>query len=543
MIKDPLIRDELLHSFPSISDNPDAIKEIENEQALNYLIYRKEGKRYTVYCTHCRQTFTMSADEKIQAKDIKSGYYDSSALSHNFDYVCPQCGYPATALSHGMGKAGRADVSHFAVAREQDGNLFVTCYSVRQSFIKGFDYKHQANAENNGLAYDYRERYRYVFTQRHGAQRWVNNSYGYEHYGYAGWRALKSENNEPTFTSYSPFSGYCNNSYVVIGWEEIEKSFLKYAVSCFPDHQHAPNMFMTYLCKFTTRPNIEYLIKTGFGYVVDAMLAHNLGALRINWRSNNVKKMLGLNAAEMKLLKDKNITLLTQYKTLKEICPPGTPEKEIIGLCAKYGNCAPSFRDIQRITGLSFEKIINYLKKQQHGNTTHENITLRDWIDYLNQCQIMEYDLQNSSVNRPKNLKRAHDRLTKLVVYKTKAIEIEKSRKRAEKLASYNNFIDAKAGLCIVVPKDVSDIIDEGKALDHCVGGYAERHAKGALTILFVRKTDNPEKPYFTLELSKDGKVIQCRGLKNKDMPKAVKTFVAEFGEFIKTKEKARKPA
>jgi hypothetical protein len=289
---------------------------------------------------------------------------------------------------------------------------------------------------------------------------------------------------------------------------------------------------------------MEYLIKTGFGYVVDAILERQMGSLRINWRSNNVKKMLGLNAAEMQLLKDKSMMLLTQYKTLKEICPLGTPENEIVRLCNKYGNCANSFRDIQRITGLSFEKIINYLNKQQHGHTTHEYIMLRDWIDYLNQCQIMEYDLQNSSVNRPKNLKSAHDRLTKLVVYKTKEIEIEKSRKRAENLAPYNNFIDAKAGLRIFVPSYVSDIIEEGKALDHCVGGYAERHAKGALTILFVRKTNNPEKPYFTLELSKDGKVIQCRGLKNKDMPKSVESFVNDFGQFVKgTKEKARKPA
>ncbi len=51
--------------------------------------------------------------------------------------------------------------------------------------------------------------------------------------------------------------------------------------------------------------------------------------------------------------------------------------------------------------------------------------------------------------------------------------------------------------------------------MNHCVGGYAERHAKGKLTILFLRTADKPDVPYYTMEVSTDGRIVQCRGFKN----------------------------
>jgi hypothetical protein len=56
-------------------------------------------------------------------------------------------------------------------------------------------------------------------------------------------------------------------------------------------------------------------------------------------------------------------------------------------------------------------------------------------------------------------------------------------------------------GLCIVVPEDDRQIINEGKTLHHCVGGYAERHMSGATTILFLRKEKTPHRSYITIEM------------------------------------------
>jgi len=70
-------------------------------------------------------------------------------------------------------------------------------------------------------------------------------------------------------------------------------------------------------------------------------------------------------------------------------------------------------------------------------------------------------------------------------------------------------------GLLIRQPHSLQEIEDEGRILSHCVGGYAERHAMGKLSIMFLRKVSEPDKPYYTVEVSQYGGIVQCRGYRN----------------------------
>lgn len=71
------------------------------------------------------------------------------------------------------------------------------------------------------------------------------------------------------------------------------------------------------------------------------------------------------------------------------------------------------------------------------------------------------------------------------------------------------------------------ELSDEGAALRHCVGGYIQRMAEGKTAIFFIRRTDAPELPFFTLELQ-DKRVVQCRTEQNRSYTSepAVKEFV-----------------
>lgn len=55
--------------------------------------------------------------------------------------------------------------------------------------------------------------------------------------------------------------------------------------------------------------------------------------------------------------------------------------------------------------------------------------------------------------------------------------------------------------LCIVLPKDNGDLIQEGDVLRHCVSSYGENHVSGQDTIFFVRKYRRPERSYYTLDI------------------------------------------
>lgn len=52
---------------------------------------------------------------------------------------------------------------------------------------------------------------------------------------------------------------------------------------------------------------------------------------------------------------------------------------------------------------------------------------------------------------------------------------------------------------------------------------------RGETMIFFIRKKEEPDKPYYTLEWR--GKVIQCRGSHNCDMTSEVRAFVQIFQE------------
>jgi hypothetical protein len=72
------------------------------------------------------------------------------------------------------------------------------------------------------------------------------------------------------------------------------------------------------------------------------------------------------------------------------------------------------------------------------------------------------------------------------------------------------------------------ELIDEGVVLKHCVGGYAKRYAEGQTNILVIRKIDDLDKPYYTMEII-DDRIIQTRGLSNRMPDEEVAAFVKAF--------------
>lgn len=120
-------------------------------------------------------------------------------------------------------------------------------------------------------------------------------------------------------------------------------------------------------------------------------------------------------------------------------------------------------------------------------------------------------------------------------------LEAEVMKKLLEEMLKENAGIDNAflikgKGLILRVPRDAQEIKNEGAALHHCVGTYVDRVAKGQTHIFFVRRVEEPDTPYFTMEYNR-GRVIQCRGSHNCGMPASVKAFVAAFEKLMKERE------
>lgn len=151
---------------------------------------------------------------------------------------------------------------------------------------------------------------------------------------------------------------------------------------------------------------------------------------------------------------------------------------------------------------------------------------------------------QISNANRPdidlyackdvNELHRYHNMLIEINITDKEARnkeEQERLNKLAAKLYDQRKekFEYADDNFSIVVPKEMNKITKEGVYLHHCVGGYISRVAEGRTNILFLRKNEEIDIPFFTIEVSNNNEIIQIHGLYNRwlgNEPEAVKFVI-----------------
>ena len=171
--------------------------------------------------------------------------------------------------------------------------------------------------------------------------------------------------------------------------------------------------------------------------------------------------------------------------------------------------------------------LARYLEKHQHKNAAL-------WLDYIDAAKKLGYDLARRDVAFPKNLQGAHDSAIAAIRYEENEAARKAYEKKYQKLVKKYSF--TAMGLSVVVPEDDRQIINEGKILHHCVGGYAERHMAGAATILFLRKEKTPWRSYITIEMcgKKGNDIRQIHGYRNENKAgKRLATPGERHGEFL----------
>ena len=71
----------------------------------------------------------------------------------------------------------------------------------------------------------------------------------------------------------------------------------------------------------------------------------------------------------------------------------------------------------------------------------------------------------------------------------------------------------------VIFPQNIEDLFQEGRNNHNCVGSYCDRYANGSSNIGFIRKIDNPDQSYITIEVNSDfTKVNQAFYSSNRDI-------------------------
>lgn len=197
-----------------------------------------------------------------------------------------------------------------------------------------------------------------------------------------------------------------------------------------------------------------------------------------------------------------------------------------------------SFHDINKIPkGIGIVRFQNWIIKNK--------IKFKYYQDYIEMLKDLNLDpTGNENLIIPKNLEKAHDNAVNLLnQLAEERIKLENDKKQKEYQEILNKRLKLEAEMDdyrFVIPRKLNELIIEGKELHHCVGGsaYIDKHKTGKTTIVFVRKKEMPDLPFFTLEL-KDGEITQLRGKHNIAAPVEVRTAADHWLDWTKEKEVA----
>lgn len=311
---------------------------------------------------------------------------------------------------------------------------------------------------------------------------------------------------------------------------------------------------VSYLALWRKRPAVENLLVQGCGRFLAELIdqeksgSSDHGGIPklkdINWKEKRPAQMMGLNKEEFRHMQRMcwNVEDLERYRLVKDSGLPLKLPEDMQLLRSR-----PTY-EINRILEEGppgdFWRILRYLKKQKESWST-----LRD---YWRMAREDGRDLEDSLVRWPRSLGASHARQ----IEERQAAEARKeAAKRAEQIAARASLFQARAqeldklsfalgGLMIRPCANEEELILEGKLLHHCVATYAKSYAEGRTAILFIRRTSEPDKPFFTLEFDeKAKKVRQNRGLRNCDRTPEVKAFEKAWLSFVrraKPKERIR---
>ena len=297
----------------------------------------------------------------------------------------------------------------------------------------------------------------------------------------------------------------------------------------------------TFLSAYIKRPKIEHLIKMKLYRLVSGIIygGYSYSALQaINFSGENMRAILGIDRPYFPLLRELNPSIDQLHLIRQLLQADHKPSTEQIKwfIASKISN-ADAAKEL--LAHMSVHKLQRYVEQQfapedeaalKRVDYYKINTLITDYHDYLCMCKELQYDVKNSFILFPRELKAAHDSVAKTLKDKRTA-EHEKaiagSFDEWQKRYQYQS-----KELMMIPPHSAKEIVDEGAALHHCVRLYVKNVAEKKSVILFVRSVDEPDKSLCTVEV-KDGQVTQARGFDNEEPPAQITAFIEQWKQRV----------
>lgn len=472
----------------------------------NVLIYKKGNIRGTCYL--CR--------EKVRARNQR--FMQSEFVT------CPNCGQKVYALLEGSDRF-RVDYVENIVTLQKgtDGETL---------FARQWHLLRDPTAKWKNIPAQLEEVARYAIRGNHAAkwQREAKENYYMNtvRYKLTDWMRVSSV--------HALYDGSCF-IYIPENWRQL---FAGTSLQYCDIEDYARNAKQTRSDRYTVRllvdwaryPVLEKFWKAGYTGLVHEKLRGFWARHRyaINWNRDSIRDAIKFPKRLLKLYPPAEWTMdrVQEVTEAWKLVQEGKLREAEIKIWI-YSTIKKEF--LEDAWGhASVQKIVAYAAKQKY---------ISHYRDYLKDCVRLRWNLDDQAILFPPDLEAAHARTIEQVKYE----ETKENEELFQKTRAKGLWMEyEKDGLLIRWPTSGNEIINEGKVLHHCVGGYVKRAAEGKTTILLIRKVDAPEVPYYTLEWL-EGRVQQCRTTRNlcyTSNPQ-VKKFVDGWLEYLQTAKGKKK--
>lgn len=367
-------------------------------------------------------------------------------------------------------------------------------------------------------------------------------------------------------------NGWRGSSGKIVNTHEMRNhrrlSYIADMVESFPEKSRLGKIIV-----ILRNPVSEQIYKAGYPHIVDALLLNNkfnenLNGMfgEVNLKEKNLFAKFGMSKGQMDILEaslaDKtmdnmgntyyshkyNVQSVNMIKSLFETNDisniDGETFKSLIDMINMMGKTACSV-NIKEYFSLPahlgyttqqqikiwlklYRLALKYQRENRNPNNRNNNVfyLLRDTISIYNKFPAaMRPAFDIAKVDSYSDVVRLHDGITNLYNAMRTEILDANNKEKEEKMKKLDEkrkkvFETEDNEFLIRLPIKLSEIVEEGSKLSHCVGGYTDRHASGSTTILFLRKKSEADKPFYTIECHGDPKmgftVSQIHGQGNK---------------------------
>lgn len=487
--------EELTAMLPEYPKNLPAYCEKQVYGSTYIFIGKIKGGQRTAVCAHCGHQFAVEKSVKPHQRG-----------------KCPHCGESAEYFADWVNppdeKKRRICICHRAA-----GNLIIRWTKIKRQF---------AGQKTQYYFDDYYWNFYICDGQKETlyAYHWVDNM------GCSKWVRLKNgtDNTEATYI-------YLSNLRQVFGRN-------MYGVDLAAELQGCKDKISitSLLNSLKNIPQAKYFLQKGMRRLAQDMFKlPQIGDGGFHGKS--FQEVLGIRAQYLPMYQKYDVTMW-EHTTIKA-CDNAWIDEDLF---LKIREMDMRKIDIVRYSGFlktvtTIKKSINYLYKQYQKNNGSQCLgqLIDFWHDYLTMSTMLKVDITNKQIKFPKDLVNAHNILSVRAAAIRDKVRAEKVKEAFKTI--YNGIPQyATKKYRIVFPESEADFLREGQQLDHCVGNgtYFNRHIEGVNMIFFIRKAEDPEKPFFTAEVNVQRRtIVQLYGNHDCRAPKEIENFVKQFCKCI----------